>query len=93
MLQRAASSSVELPYVVICCLFDIVPCTCVLLCWQAVEVLTEQNMEMCTMLFQKAAVDRATMSMDEAIAPAVAVRKQVHAHCMPAPTYSVQVML
>ena len=43
---------------------------------EAVESCTESNLELCCLLFEKAAVDRAIQTIDEAIAPAVAVRRQ-----------------
>ncbi len=45
-------------------------------CVQAVEACVEANMELCCLLFQRAAVDRAIAKVDEVLVPNVRIRKQ-----------------
>jgi hypothetical protein len=41
-----------------------------------VDACVEQNMELCSLLFQRAAVDRAVAKVDEALSASAKIRKQ-----------------
>ena len=50
--------------------------SCISVCAQAVDACVEQNMELCSLLFQRAAVDRAVAKVDEALSASAKIRKQ-----------------